>query len=481
MLNKKLIFHVLGISIYIEAVLLLLSAAVSFYFKETTFTVFIQCGFLALLVGGLLTIVTRKTEKTIDNREGYIIVSSIWIVFSLFGSLPYMLCIDKISFTDAFFEAISGFSTTGASIIANVETLPCGLLFWRSLTQWIGGIGITVFFIAFLPLLSRGEMQMFSAEMPGVTHVKLFPKLRTTAFKLFLIYLLLTIAEGILLKFAGMSVLDAVCHAFSTISTGGFSTKNANIAHFNSPVIELIIVCFMYFAGISYVTAHYITVFKFSKVKKDEEFFHYTALILFFSFITGISLLTSYHSANTAFRESLFQITSVITTTGFVSTDFAHWTPFALNLIFLTLFIGASTGSTGGGIKVLRVVIIVKNAYYSILHIIHPRAVLPVRINKKSISSETVSNVIVFVSIYALMFIFGTLLLTFFNIDLTTAAGSAITSLSNTGIGLGKVINPSNYTVFPSAAKWILAFLMLVGRLEVFTILILIGRQVWKR
>ena len=481
MLNKKLIVHILGISICIEAFLLLISSIVSLYFNEDSFSVFMKCGFLTFTIGGILTITTRKTEKIIGKREGYIIVSSIWVIFSLFGCLPYLFCIEGFSFTNAFFETISGFSTTGVSVISNVESLPFGLLFWRSFTQWIGGLGIIVFFLAFMPFLFRGGMQLFSAEMPGITHVKLYPKLRTTALKLFLTYLTFTIVESILLKFAGMSIFDAVCHAFTTMSTGGFSTKNTNIAYFNSPMIEYVIIIFMYLAGINYATVHYITTFKFSKVKKEEEFFHYNAIILFFSLIIGISLLTIYHSASTSFREALFQVTSIITTTGYITTDFSQWTPFALNLIFMMLFIGASTGSTGGGIKVLRIVILVKNAYYSILRVIHPRAVIPLRINKKSISPAIVSDITVFVIIYILIFVLGSLVLTFFNIDFMTAIGSTLTTLSNTGIGLGKAIHPTSYEMFPVAAKWILAFLMLVGRLEVFTILILIGRQVWKK
>jgi trk system potassium uptake protein TrkH len=481
MLNKKFIFHILGILLVVESFFLFLSAAVAYYYHDPDFPAFITSGSIAFIVGAMGFLLTRKCQRIVHKREGYIIVCLVWIVFAAFGCLPYVFSHHVPEFTDAFFETLSGFTTTGISIFTDVESLPHGLLFWRATTQWIGGMGIIVLSLAILPFLNIGGMQLFAAEVPGITYIKLTPKLNGTAIRLWLIYVFFTVLEAILLKLSGMDTFDAVCHALSTMATGGFSTKNDNIAHYSSPQIQYIIIAFMFLSGINFTILYYAITIQFTKLRRNEEFFYYTIFILLFSFIVFVSLLQLSKPLEETIRVALFNTVSIITTTGFVTTDFQFWPLIAINLIFVMLFIGGSTGSTGGGLKVIRVVVIIKNVYYELRRIVHPRAVIPLRINKKSVSNAIVSNILIFVTVYILIFAFGAIVLTFIGLDFETAIGAALTSISNAGPGFGKVSSPMSYASFPDSAKWVLSVLMLVGRLEIFTVLALITPQFWKK
>ncbi|KAF5029272.1 Trk system potassium uptake protein TrkH [anaerobic digester metagenome] len=404
-----------------------------------------------------------------------------WIIISLFGAMPYVLSGVTPSYTNAFFETMSGFTTTGSTIFSDIEALPKGILFWRSLTHWIGGMGIILLTLAVLPILGIGGMQLFVAEVPGVTPDKLHPRITQTAKRLWLIYVALTLIQTLLLALGGMSLFDALCHAFGTMATGGFSTKNDSIAGF-SPYIQYVIILFMYLAGISF-TLHYLLLKKqFSRVFRNEELRHYTIILAVSALFIAVTLFATYHMpARDSIRHSLFQTVSILTTTGFITSDYLIWPFSTWMLLFLLMFVGGCAGSTGGGIKVVRITLMLKNSLLELKRIVHPNAVLPVRLNGKAISQEIIYNVLAFFLIYILIFVLGSLSMSFFGLDFDSAVGSVASSLGNVGPGLGIVGPVFNYDILPDPAKWILAFIMLMGRLELFTVLILFSPSFWRK
>jgi len=414
---------------------------------------------------------------------------------SLSGTLPYLFTNAIPTFTNAFFETISGYTTTGASILDDIEAVPYGVLFWRSLTHWIGGMGIIVLAIAILPLLGIGGMQLFAAEAPGPSADKLHPRITDTAKRLWYIYVGYTALETLLLKLAGMNFFDALNHAMSTLSTGGFSTKNASVAYWNdNPLIQWIIVVFMFLAGANFVLSYFAFKGRFSKVFADEEFKYYGRYILLFSvmaafiiyFQADISASSIDHpmvwgKTESAFRHSIFQILAVVTTTGFVSADYTMWTPFLTVFFFGLMFSGGSAGSTSGGIKIVRHLITIKNGFLEFKRSLHPNAVLPVRYNTKAVNKEIVFTILGFFILYFLSFIIGALVLGILGLDFQSAIGGAATSLGNVGPGLGQLSPVNNFNSLPVAGKWWCSFLMLLGRLELFTVLILFTPYFWRK
>jgi len=383
---------------------------------------------------------------------------------SLSGTLPYLFSESIPSFTNAFFETMSGYTTTGASILNEIEIIPKGVLFWRSLTHWIGGMGIIVLAVAILPLLGIGGMQLFAAEAPGPSADKLHPRITDTAKRLWLIYFGYTAAETVLLKLAGMDFFDAINHALSTVSTGGFSTKNASAAHWNDqPLIQYILILFMFLAGMNFILSYFGFKGKVQKIIKDEEFKWYTIFVVFFTV-----------------RHALFQVLAVITTTGFVSADFTIWTPFLKIVFFGLMFLGGSAGSTAGGMKVVRHLITIRNGMLEFKRTLHPRAVLPVRYNQRAVSKEIVFNILAFFILYMLSFIIGSVVLGMLGLDFETAIGGAASSLGNVGPAFGKLSPVNNFDVLPDFGKWWCSFLMLIGRLELFTVLILLTPFFWR-
>ncbi len=449
---------------------------------------------VTMIVGTSSMYLTKGHEKEVSRKEGYIIVTFGWLIMSLSGVLPYMFSGAIPDFTNAFFETISGYTTTGASILDDIEVLPEGILFWRSLTHWIGGMGIIVLAIAILPLLGIGGMQLFAAEAPGPTGDKLHPRITDTAKRLWLIYFGYTVAETILLKLAGMSFFDAINHSLATLSTGGFSTKNLSVAYWNDqPLIQYIIIIFMFLAGSNFVLSYYAFKGKVQKVLLDEEFKFYIISIICF---TIIAALVIYYKANVAtsdyypmvfgeaestFRHALFQVLSVITTTGFVSADFTNWTPFLTIFFFGLMFLGGCAGSTAGGIKVMRHLLIIKNGLLEFKRTLHVNAVIPVRYNNKTVREHIVYNIIAFFVLYMLTFIIGSLVLGALGLNFESAIGGAASSLGNVGPALGTLNPVSNFNSLPALGKWWCGFLMLLGRLELFTVLILFTPYFWKK
>ena len=482
MLNFKIIFKVLGFLLIVEGVSMLIAMGVSAIYKDEGMMPLFYSALINLGVGGLSVTSTLKATKNIGKHEGFIIVTLVWIVFSFFGSLPYMISHSIPSLTDAFFETMSGFTTTGSSILNDIESLPHGILFWRSMTQWLGGMGIIVLSLAILPVFGIGWMQLFSAEVPGPTPDKISPRIQQTAKSLWLIYVAFTFAETILLWVGGMSFFDAINHSFTTMATGGYSTKQASIAYWQSPYIHYVIIIFMIIAGTNFTLSYSAINGKFDKVFKNEEFKYYLLFIVIFTGIifSGL-LLTTQLGYEQAFRDSLFQVVSIITTTGYVTADYLTWIPFLTILIFALFFFGGSAGSTGGGIKIMRIVLLLKNSYYELRRLLHPNAIIPVRFNKRAVSDQIITNVLAFFMIYFIIFFMSTILFSIIEPDLQSAMGAVATSLGNIGPGLGNVGPAENFSHVHPIGKWFLAFLMLLGRLELFTVLVLFSPAFWKK
>jgi trk system potassium uptake protein TrkH len=493
-LNYKIIFHLMGLLLLVNGGFILLSSIVSFAYEDGVGFPMVYAGLTVLAAGAALMVITRNHKKEIQKREGYLIVTFGWIMMSLAGTLPYVFTDAIPSFTNAFFETMSGYTTTGASILNDIESVPKGVLFWRSITHWIGGMGIIVLAIAILPLLGIGGMQLFAAEAPGPGGDKLHPRITDTAKRLWIIYVGYTVAETILLKVAGMSFFDAINHSLSTLSTGGFSTKNASVAYWNDkPLIQYIIIIFMFLAGTNFVLSYFAFKTKFSKILRDEEFRLYRYFIIG---LTIVATLVVYFQADisalivdhpmvwgeleSAFRHSLFQVLAIVTTTGFVSADYTMWTPFLTIFFFGLMFLGGSSGSTAGGVKIVRHLIMIKNGIVEFRRTLHPSAILPVRYNRKAVHQSIVFNILAFFILYMLSFIVGVLVFSWLGLDFDTALGGAASTLGNVGPALGDLGPTSNYANLPAAAKWWSTFLMLIGRLELFTVLILLTPFFWR-
>ncbi len=482
LIKKGLIINILGVLLMIESFFMFLSLGVAFIYREGDLLAFLYAAIITLTTGALLFLSTRKSERNITKREGYIIVSFVWIVFSFFGSLPFLFSGAIPDFTDAFFETMSGFTTTGSSILNDIESLPHGILFWRSITQWMGGMGIIVLTIAILPVLGIGGMQLFIAEVPGPSPDKLHPRIQETAKRLWGIYMAFTTLEAALLWLGGMSIFDAICHSFTTMATGGYSTKQASIAHWDSPFIQYVIIFFMFLAGTNFTLSYLGLHLRFRKIIKDEEFKWYIGFILIFTTLIATTLIIFHGDGfGISIRESLFQVVSIITTTGFITADYLSWTPFLSVLILIMMFLGGSTGSTGGGVKIMRIVMVIKNGFFELKRLIHPNAVIPVRYKGHAVNSQVLSNILAFFSIYMLIFAGGVVIMSTMEPSLDTAVSAVATSLGNIGPGLGSVGPMDNFYDLPNFGKWFMSFLMLVGRLELFTVLILFTPAFWKR
>ena len=491
--NFKLVFRIMGFLLILEALAILTALPFSWYFHPEGLQDFSlmkgSSDFYAILLSGALTffiglgtfIYTRKANKNTTKKEGYLIVSLSWIVISVFGSLPFYFSGYFASYTDSFFETMSGFTTTGASILNDIEAVPQGLLFWRALTHWIGGMGIIVLSLAILPMLGIGGMQLFSAESPGPTTDKIHPKVREMAKRLWAIYVLLTVVLTGLLMMGNMSFFDAICHSFATMATGGFSTQNTSIASY-SAYIQYVIIIFMILAGTNFAMHYFMLKRKFSKVKSNEEYQLYISIIVVVTLLitSGLVFLQDM-GFEQAFRDSLFQIVSIITTTGFVTTDYLLWPTSLWFLLFILFFIGGSAGSTGGGVKVVRILVLIKNSLLEFRRLIHPQAIIPVRFNHKPVPQKIVFVVISFFLFYISTFAVGVILMVAIGLDFTSAIGASASSLGNIGPALGSLGPVENYAHLPAIGKWILSFLMLLGRLEIFTVLILFSPTFWRK
>ena len=482
MINFRIIARVFSQVLIFEGVSMLLAGAVSWIYKEPAASSFLYSALITLITGILVFTPLRNEEKVYGTREGYIINTCIWLLFSAFGTLPYLLSSSADNFTDAFFESISGFTTTGATIFTDIESLPHGILFWRSLTQWIGGIIIITLSFYVLPVIKSLSIQLSTTEFSGHMTDKIHPKVFETAKRLISIYIILTLGEALLLIIGKMSLFDAVCHSLSTLSTGGFSTRNNGIAAFTSPYLRVVITLFMFFAGLNPVLFYFAVKRNIRKIIHNNEFVFYTILAVGFSLIVATLLFfTSGISFSAALSNGFFHAISVITTTGFYTDNFSQWGTLLATIIFILMFTGGMAGSASGGIKVIRLMITAKNSLNETKRLIHPNAYLPVRVDQKRIPQNIVYNLLIFIILYFISVCVGTLLISFMDYDLITSFSTTASMLGNIGPGLGTFSPFTNYAGMPVTGKWILSALMLLGRLELLTVIVLFSRSFYKR
>ena len=452
---------------------------------------FLICSGITALFGSVMRLSTKSDKDAeIKKRDGYLIVVGGWICMSLFGALPYIISGSIPEFTDAFFETMSGYTTTGSTILNDIENMPKSILFWRSMTQWIGGMGIIVLTIAVLPLLGIGGMELFVAEAPGPTKDKIHPRIKETAKRLWIIYFGLTTLETLILLFLGLDFFDAINHALTTTSTGGFSTKQASIAAFQNPWVESVIVVFMLLAGTNFTLIYFGLKLRFKKLLKNDEFKWYISALFFVILI--LTFIHYYTVENThllsSFRDISFQVVSIITTTGYATADYTLWGNFMIFIFFLLLFSGASAGSTSGGVKIVRIVLLIKNGLLEFKRRLHPKAIIPVLLNKQTISPQITYNLLAFIFLYLFIFTCGSLILTAIGayypdsgIDFLTSISAVASAVGNVGPGIGSVGPSASFAHIPTLGKWVLSILMLMGRLELFTVCVLFTPYFWKR
>lgn len=482
MINFKTIIRIIGILLLLETVMFLVCSSVSFYYRESDMLDFWKAGGITAGIGLLLAALGKGGERQLTRRDGYVLVSFAWVAFSLFGMLPFYIGGYIPDIANAFFETMSGFSSTGATILDDIESLPHGILFWRSMTQWIGGLGIIMFTIAVLPIFGVSGLQVFAAEASGPTHDKVHPRIGITAKWIWSIYAGITALLVGLLMLGGMDWFDSICHAFATTGTGGFSTKQASVAYYKSPYIEYVISIFMFISGINFTLLLLFVNRKFKKFIGNAELkFYFGSVVLFTAVIAIVLYYTSPMGMEESFRKSLFQVISLQTSTGFATDDYMQWTPVLWGLLTIIMLMGACAGSTTGGLKCIRMVILTKVSRNEFKHILHPNAILPVRINKQVISPSIVSTVLAFCFIYISIIVIGTLLMMAMGVGAEESMGCVISSIGNMGPGLGETGPAYSWNALPDAAKWLLSFLMLLGRLELFTVLLLFTPDFWKR
>lgn len=483
MINFRMICRIMGFLLYIEAGMLAACSCFGYIFHETDMLAFLLSAGATVLAAGVFSFVGRKAERRLGRRDGYLIVVVAWVLFSLFGMLPFLMsgCVSDV--TDAFFETMSGFTTTGATIFSDVEVLPHGILFWRCLTQWIGGLGIVFFTIAVLPVFGVGGMKMFAAEATGTSYQKISPRIEVTARWIWSIYLLLTLAETGLLYVAGMDWFDSICHAMATTATGGFSTYNASVAAFHSPQIEYIIMLFMLLSGVNFSLLYFsLFRFNFRRLWRDTEVRYYLFLVVSLGMFIGLGLFfTSPLDFEESLRESFFQVISVLTTTGFGTADFRGWTQLLWACLPLVMFFGACSGSTSGGIKCIRLAIMVKATRNQFRRILHPNAVLPIRISGQVVSQNIRSAVLGFTFVYIFIVACAWFLFIAFDIHYRDSFGLVMCCISNVGAALGVDGPISHLGSISVAAKWLCSFLMLIGRLELFSVLLLFSPDFWNK
>ncbi|MDR1810032.1 MAG: TrkH family potassium uptake protein [Prevotella sp.] len=482
--NFRFVLKTLGFLLLIESLFMMTAAIVAFYYHDMSGDAILTGCAVTLVSGMLLRLIGfQEYERPIGKRESFLLVALTWVVLSAFGMLPYWLSGVLPNVSDAFFETMSGFTTTGSSTITNVEIVPRGILFWRSLTQWIGGIGIIVFALALLPILGGNAAFLYDAETTGITHDKFRPRVTQVAKRLWITYLLITGILIVLLYAGPMDMFDSVCHAMATLSTGGYSTKQASIAYWNSPYLEYVIGLFMFIGGINFSLIYLAFQGQPQKLFKDEEFRWYFFIVLSFVALVAVCLCFSgiMSDVEKAFRTSLFQIIAVMTTTGFTTADYTHWGAFYSLVICLLMLFCACAGSTSGGMKVVRLVILCKNALNEFKLQVHPNAILPVRLNDTVVPVEVVTKMLAFMFLYLAILVFSFLILSFTGMGFEESVSSAVSCMGNVGPGLGSLSPSGHYADVPDFSKWYLSFLMLTGRLELFTVLSLFMPAFWKR
>ena len=477
--NWRIVFKTMGVLTMLEALFMLIPTAVAFWYKEADLGAWIASSAVTWLSCWWMLGAGRRAEKRVGEREGYVIVATVWVVYSLFGMLPYWLSGALPAITDAWYETMAGFTTTGSTVFRDVAAQTHSILLWRALSQWIGGMGIIVLSVAILPMFGLGGMQLYSAEVTGVSYEKLSPRIADTAKHMWITYIGLTVAEGVLLWLCGMGGFDAVCHSLSTISTGGFATHNDSVIGY-TPGIQWIILLFMFLSGINFTQLIYLFRGHPQRVLRDEETHWYAGACLAGGIIlaAGLFAVTGMWSS---IRIGLFTSVATITSTGFVAADYMIWPPVLWVLVFFMMFTGGASGSTSGGMKWVRIGIFAKSALAEIKRRIHPNAVIPVRFNNHTLREQTTSNVVAFMFFYIVIIALATLWFCGCGIGFDESFGIAVSMIGNVGVSIGQWGSSGCYAAMPAAAKWVATFVMLIGRLEIFTVLLLFSRSLWKK
>ena len=480
-----MLLRVMGLLVLIEALFMLVPLGVALYWGDGDVEAFVVSIAIAASCGSIMTFAVRPTRHNMGKREGFLLTALVWVVFSLFGMVPFLICRTPLTLSDAFFESMSGFTTTGASVMQEIDNLSHGIHMWRSLMQWIGGMGIILFTLAVVPMLnSSGGMQMFNAEVTGITHEKLRPRVSSTAKRLWLVYALLTIALMFLYWIGPMGIFDSVCHAFSTMSTGGFSTRTDSLSAWDSLYIKIVTTVFMFVGGVNFALIFKASTGNFKAIWSNQTFRVYVVSIAVMFVLFDVALIINpmvdpdWMSMTI---DPLFQIVSMMSSTGFTVDGFEDWGYFILALTIVLMFFGACAGSTSGGAKIDRAVFLWKNLRNEIYRCIYPNRILAVENNGKTISPEIVNKVLAFLCLYVLVIVAGGVMLTMLGVPLVDGFFSAFSCVSNTGLETGLTGYGGTYDLIPPAGKWILSMLMLTGRLEIFTVLVLLAPGFWKK
>lgn len=484
-INYPMLLRVLGWLLMIEGAFMVIPLVTCLIYNESDIWAFAITIAVTLGTGALMTFCIKPASSAMAKREGFLLTALVWVVFSIFGMIPFILCRTPLGITDAFYETMSGFTTTGSSVYLSVEDLSHGINIWRCLTQWLGGMGIILFTLAVLPMLNySGGMQMFNAEVTGITHEKLRPRISQTAKGLWLIYFVLTAVLFALLWIGPMDLFDSICHAFSTMSTGGFSTHDNSIGFWDSDYIKIVVTIFMFLGGVNFSLIYKSMYGNFKALWKNDTFIAYIRIIVI-SFIAFVIAIISVGKANTwedVTIDPLFQIITTMSSTGLTANNFESWGSFVLAMVFILMFFGACAGSTSGGAKIDRLLYLLKNTNNELYRSVHPNSIRSVRINGTIMSPETVDKVIAFLCLYAMIIAFGGVLLTATGIPIVDAFFSSFSCVSNIGLGAGVTgVAGMGYDIIPPIGKWVLSFLMLIGRLELFTILILFTPAFWSK
>ena len=481
MIRFSAVFYVLGLLIMYIGVFMLVPAWLAFYYGDGDLVPLLISAGISFICGLAAILITTKPDD-IRHKDGFAIVTLGWIGAAVFGSLPYYISGAIPGYINCFFETMSGFTTTGASILTDIESLPRGLLFWRSLTQWLGGMGIIVLSLAILPILGIGGMQLYKAEVPGPTSDKLSPRVHETAKLLWYVYIAFTVVEIILLWAGGMTLYDSACHTFGTMATGGFSTKNGSLGGYNSAYFDIVVIVFMLIAGTNFALHYKALKGNVKAYWQDQEFRFYIGLLATVSVIVFISLyFTGQNEIAKTARDSVFQVVSIGTTTGYGTEDYEQWSAFPQIIIFVLMFVGGCAGSTGGSMKIIRILLLVKYGFAELKKAIHPDAVIPVRFNGNPVPDEVIGKILSFFLLFVGIFVISSIIMTAMGLDFMTAIGACAASIGNIGPGLADVGPTDNYAAIPDAGKLLLSFLMLIGRLEIFTVLVVFHPSFWKK
>jgi trk system potassium uptake protein TrkH len=479
----RYILYVVGVLVLCFGLTMVLPLIVGYYYRDGCVRALLAAMGVTIVTGLCLYIFFRKERvKHISQREGMAIVAIGWSTVGLFGALPFFFHSGNWTFVDALFESVSGFTTTGASVLSDIEALPKGLLFWRSFIQWLGGMGIIVLSIAILPFLGVGGMQLYKAEVPSPVPDKLKPRIRDTAVILWKVYAILTGAQVLFLMLGGMNIFDAICHAFTTMPTGGFSTQNASIAQYDSLYFDVIFIVFMVLAGINFSLHYQLLRGRPLAFWQDAECRFFIGAVVVLTLLVSYDVFGAvYKTIGASLRYSAFQVVSILTTTGYATFDYEQWPAMSQLILLLCMFLGASAGSTGGGMKCLRIMLCFKFCYKELFSLIHPRAVLSIKIGGRSVPDDVMRSVLGFMALYMGLFGLSSVLLAGMGVDFVTAFGAVAATIGNIGPGFGMVGPVENYAHLPDLGKWLLIWCMLLGRLEIYTMLIFLVPEFWRK